>query len=87
MKTAKRAVVTGGAGFVGSHLCERLLAEGCEVVCLDNFLTSSGKNIAHLKSVSGFTFIHHDITKRISVEGPVDYVLHFASPASPSVRA
>src|SRR5438445_2388783 len=82
-KTPKRAVVTGGAGFVGSHLCERLLAEGCEVVCLDNLLTSSGKNIAHLNSVPGFTFIHHDITKRFSIEGSVDYVLHLACPASP----
>src|SRR6266566_7548042 len=83
MKPIRRAVVTGGAGFVGSHLCERLLAEGCEVVCLDNFLTSTGENIAHLKSTPGFTFIQHDITKRISIEGPVDYVLHLACPASP----
>ena len=83
MKPIRRAVVTGGAGFVGSHLCERLLAEGCEVVCLDNFLTSTGENIAHLKFAPGFTFIHHDITKRISIEGPVDYVLHLACPASP----
>jgi dTDP-glucose 4,6-dehydratase len=82
-KTARRAVVTGGAGFVGSHLCERLLAEGCEVICLDNLLTSSGKNIAHLKSLPSFTFIEHDITKRISIEGSVEYVLHFACPASP----
>ena len=83
MKPIRRAVVTGGAGFVGSHLCERLLAEGCEVVCLDNFLTSTGENIAHLKCNPGFTFIQHDITKRISIEGPVDYVLHLACPASP----
>ena len=68
MKPIRRAVVTGGAGFVGSHLCERLLAEGCEVVCLDNFLTSTGENIAHLKPNPGFTFIHHDITKRISID-------------------
>jgi dTDP-glucose 4,6-dehydratase len=82
-KAAKRAVIAGGSGFLGSHVCERLLAEGCEVLCLDNFLTSGGENIAHLKSEPGFTFIQHDITQPIFIQGPVDYVLHLASPASP----
>jgi dTDP-glucose 4,6-dehydratase len=77
-----RIVVTGGAGFLGSHLCERLLAEGHEVVCLDNLITGSTDNIAHLREPK-FLFIHHDVTNYIYVEGRVDYVLHFASPASP----
>jgi len=83
MRTRTRVLITGGAGFVGSHLCERLLAEGWEVLCLDNFRTSGGENIAHLKSLPEFTFIRHDITKPISIRGPIDYVLHFACPASP----
>ena len=78
-----RAVVTGGAGFLGSHLCERLLAEGIEVVCIDNLLTGNLANIAHLIGRDGFLFIKHDVTDYIHVAGPVDYVLHFASPASP----
>ncbi|NCP34725.1 MAG: NAD-dependent epimerase/dehydratase family protein, partial [Armatimonadetes bacterium] len=77
-----RVVVTGGAGFLGSHLCERLLAEGHEVVCLDNLITGATDNIAHLREPK-FLFIHHDVTNYIYVEGRVDYVLHFASPASP----
>jgi len=77
-----RVVVTGGAGFLGSHLCERLLAEGHEVVCLDNLITGATDNIAHLRDPK-FLFIHHDVTNYIYVEGRVDYVLHFASPASP----
>jgi dTDP-glucose 4,6-dehydratase len=83
MKNARRAVVAGGSGFLGSHLCERLLREGCEVLCLDNLLTSSRENIIHLQSRPGFTFIHHDITQPFFLQGPVDYVLNFASPASP----
>ncbi len=78
-----RAVLSGGAGFVGSHLCDRLLAEGCEVLCLDSLLTSNGENISHLRSVPGFTFLQADVTQPIFIQGPVDYVLHFASPASP----
>jgi len=79
----QRIVVTGGAGFLGSHLCDNLLARGYEVVCLDNLITGSPDNIAHLKSYSSFHFIRHDVTQFIDVEGPVDAVLHFASPASP----
>lgn len=79
----RRALITGGAGFLGSHLCGRLLAAGFEVLCLDNFKTSVEDNIAQLTSARGFTFIHHDITQPFFIEGPVDYVLHFASPASP----
>ncbi|MCS7183421.1 MAG: SDR family oxidoreductase [Thermoanaerobaculum sp.] len=78
-----RAVVTGGAGFLGSHLCERLLNEGFEVVCIDNLLTGSLANIEHLFGREGFTFIKYDVTNYVHVPGPVDFVLHFASPASP----
>jgi dTDP-glucose 4,6-dehydratase len=78
-----RAVVTGGAGFIGSHLCERLLAAGGDVVCVDNFLTSSPENIRHLREVPGFEFVHADVNRGLKVEGPVDSVLHLASPASP----
>ena len=82
-----RAVVTGGAGFLGSHLCERLLAEGYEVVCLDNFCTGSPGNVAHLlcrtSDVGQFQLLPADVTEHLHVPGPVDLVLHFASPASP----
>ena len=77
-----RTLVTGGAGFIGSHLCEFLLAQGGEVVCMDNLLTGSVENIAHLTDPR-FTFVKHDVTNYIYVAGPLDYVLHFASPASP----
>lgn len=79
----KTAVVTGGAGFLGSHLCERLLAEGHRVVCVDNFLTGSPRNIEHLRDNEAFRFMEHDVSLPFEVEGEVDYVLHFASPASP----
>jgi dTDP-glucose 4,6-dehydratase len=78
-----RAVVTGGAGFLGSHLCDRLLAEGMEVVCIDNLLTGSLANVEHLFGVDGFAFEKYDVTNHIHVPGRVDFVLHFASPASP----
>jgi dTDP-glucose 4,6-dehydratase len=78
-----RVVITGGAGFLGSHLCERALAEGHRVVCVDNLLTGRKENIAHLGSHEGFEYLEHDVSKSFEVEGPVDYVLHFASPASP----
>jgi len=79
----RRALVTGGAGFLGSHLCERLLDEGLHVVCMDNLITGSLANIEHLFGRTGFTFIHHDVTNFIHVPGRLDYILHFASPASP----
>jgi dTDP-glucose 4,6-dehydratase len=78
-----RAVVTGGAGFLGSHLCEGLLARDIEVVCLDNFLTGSPANVAHLLEHPGFRLVRADVTDYVHVAGPVGYVLHFASPASP----
>jgi dTDP-glucose 4,6-dehydratase len=78
-----RILITGGAGFLGSHLCERFLAEGYQVICMDNFITGSPDNIAHLLPQKNFTFIEHDVTNFIYVEGHLDYILHFASPASP----
>ncbi|MEQ7009229.1 UDP-glucuronic acid decarboxylase family protein [Actinopolymorpha sp. B17G11] len=80
---AHRAVVTGGAGFLGSHLCERLLDEGFEVICLDNFLTGRPDNVAQLIERDGFRLVRCDVSDFIHVPGPVDAVLHFASPASP----
>jgi dTDP-glucose 4,6-dehydratase len=77
-----RVLVTGGAGFIGSHLCDFLLAHGCEVVCMDNLLTGSMDNIAHIRDPR-FTFVQHDVTNFIEIQGRLDYVLHFASPASP----
>jgi dTDP-glucose 4,6-dehydratase len=78
-----RVVVTGGAGFIGSHLCDRLLADGHEVVVLDSLITGNLENIAHLFGREEFLFIKHDVTNFIHVQGAVDAVLHFASPASP----
>jgi dTDP-glucose 4,6-dehydratase len=78
-----RALITGGAGFLGSHLCELFLARGHEVVCMDNFITGTPDNIKHLFGRDGFTFIKQDVTNYIHIDGPLDYVLHFASPASP----
>ena len=80
----ERAVVTGGAGFLGSHLCERLLADGWEVVCLDNFVTGGPVNVAHLLGIGPFRLVRADVTDFVHVPGPVDAVLHFASPASPA---
>lgn len=77
------SVVTGGAGFLGSHLCERLLHEGHKVVCLDNLITGSVENIGHLFSDKNFSFVQYDVTNFIHVPGDVHYVWHFASPASP----
>ena len=89
------ALITGGAGFLGSHLCDRLIAEGCKVVCLDNLLTGRAVNIEHLRDNPNFALVHHDVTEPIFLEEllagsnnlpsdtHVDYVLHFASPASP----
>ncbi len=78
-----RIVITGGAGFIGSHLCERFLADGDSVICIDNFLTGSPDNIAHLLGNARFAFIEQDVTTYLYVKGPVDAILHFASPASP----
>ena len=77
------SVVTGGAGFLGSHLVDRLLREGHEVLAIDNLLTGNERNLDHLRSEKKFRFLRHDVTKFIAVEGPVDFVFHFASPASP----
>ena len=79
-----RVVITGGAGFIGSHLCESFLRRGDEVICIDNYLTGSQENIAAFSSRAGFTMIEQDVTRFIRLPGPVDAVLHFASPASPS---
>jgi dTDP-glucose 4,6-dehydratase len=79
----KRAVVTGGAGFLGSHLSERLLAEGMAVVAVDNLITGKRENVAHLAGRDDFELVLHDVSKPIEIAGEVDYVLHFASPASP----
>ncbi|NBC01617.1 MAG: NAD-dependent epimerase/dehydratase family protein [Bacteroidetes bacterium] len=78
-----RTLITGGAGFLGSHLCERLLAEGHHVICMDNLITGSANNIAHLMGHERFAFVKLDVTNFIYVQGDLDYVLHFASPASP----
>jgi len=77
-----RALITGAAGFLGSHLAERLLAEGLSVVGMDNLITGDVANIAHLAG-RDFLFIKHDVTNFIYLDGPIDYILHFASPASP----
>ncbi len=78
-----RTLITGGAGFLGSHLCDRFIGEGHEVICVDNLITGNRDNIAHLFGHPKFRFIHHDVTEYIYVAGDLDYVLHFASPASP----
>jgi dTDP-glucose 4,6-dehydratase len=82
-QSKKTSVVTGGAGFLGSHLCDRLLAEGHSVICIDNLITGDTANIAHLFGNTRFRFFHHDVTEYIFLDGKVDYVFHFASPASP----
>ncbi len=80
---AKRILIAGAAGFLGSHLCDRFLKEGYEVIGMDNLLTGNIKNIEHLFPLKEFQFYHHDITKFVHVPGEIDYILHFASPASP----
>ena len=78
-----RTLITGGAGFLGSHLCDRFIAEGHEVICMDNFVTGSPDNVAHLVGNERFSLIKHDVSNYIYVAGDLDYILHFASPASP----
>ncbi len=78
-----KALITGGGGFLGSHLCDRLIQEGHVVLCLDNLLTGRSANVAHLMDDEHFTLVQHDVTKPIEIEGPLEYILHFASPASP----
>ncbi|MCC7172879.1 MAG: SDR family oxidoreductase [Planctomycetes bacterium] len=79
----QRALVTGGAGFLGSHLCDRLLADGLQVIAMDNLLTGDLSNIEHLFANPNFKFVKYDVTEFIYVEGAIDYIFHFASPASP----
>src|SRR3954452_16459149 len=78
-----RTLITGGAGFIGSHLCERFLHEGHEVICVDNLITGTLANLEHLRGSDHFTFIRHDISHPLEIDGPLDNILHFASPASP----
>jgi len=78
-----RILITGGAGFLGSHLCDRFIGEGNEVICVDNLITGNRDNIAHLFGDPRFKFIQYDVTEYLYVAGPLDFVLHFASPASP----
>lgn len=79
----KRVLITGGAGFLGSHLCERFLKEGMYVIAMDNLITGDMRNIEHLMPDPNFEFYHHDVTKFVHVPGELDYIMHFASPASP----
>ncbi|MBN1794083.1 MAG: SDR family oxidoreductase [Candidatus Omnitrophica bacterium] len=83
MSRKKVVVITGGAGFLGSHLCDRFIEDGNRVICIDNLITGSMKNISHLMGNKDFEFIKHDISREVQLAGPVDYILHFASPASP----
>jgi dTDP-glucose 4,6-dehydratase len=78
------AVITGGAGFIGSHLCDKLLNEGIKVICIDNLLTGNTENISHLSENKNFSFINFDVTNNIEIKSKIDYILHFASPASPA---
>ena len=79
----KKVLITGAAGFLGSHLCDRFIAEGFHVIGMDNFITGDEHNINHLNNHQNFEFINHDVTEFIKIEGKLDYILHFASPASP----
>ena len=79
----KSILITGGAGFIGSHLCERLLKDNFKVICMDNLITGKKENIEHLSNNSNFEFIQHDVSKYIDISRDLDLILHFASPASP----
>lgn len=81
--TQKRVLITGAAGFLGSHLCDRFIKEGCHVIGMDNLITGDLRNIEHLFKLKEFEFYHHDVSKFVFVPGKLDYILHFASPASP----
>ena len=81
--TQKRVLITGAAGFLGSHLCDRFIKEGCHVIAMDNLITGDLRNIEHLFKLKEFEFYHHDVSKFVHVPGNLDYILHFASPASP----
>ena len=79
----KTVLITGGAGFIGSHLCDFLIDKGFRVICVDNFITGDEKNIKHLNGNKNFRLIDHDVSKHIEIDEGIGYVLHFASPASP----
>ncbi len=79
----KRVLITGAAGFLGSHLCDKFIKEGCHVIAMDNLITGDMANIAHLMPLPQFEFHHHDVSKYIHIQGTLDYIMHFASPASP----
>jgi dTDP-glucose 4,6-dehydratase len=79
----KRVLITGAAGFLGSHLCDRFIAEGFYVIAMDNLVTGDLRNIEHLRSNPNFEFLHHDVSKHIVIDGDLHYILNFASPASP----
>ena len=79
----KRVLITGAAGFLGSHLCDRFIKEGCYVIAMDNLITGRIENIEHLIGNKNFHFVHHDVSNFVHVAGDLDYILHFASPASP----
>ncbi len=83
MKAELRVLITGGAGFIGSHLCDFLISKGHKVICMDNLITGKKENISHLLRNKNFKFVNHNVSAKIKVTGPLDYVLHFASPASP----
>jgi dTDP-glucose 4,6-dehydratase len=83
LQNMKKVLITGGAGFLGSHLCDRFIKEGFHVIAMDNLITGDLKNIEHLFKLPNFEFYHHDVSKFIHVPGELDYILHFASPASP----
>ena len=78
-----RVLITGAAGFLGSHLCDRFIAEGYDVLAMDNLITGNMENLEHLLGRPNFTFYHHDVSNYVHVAGELDYILHFASPASP----
>ncbi|HIF14868.1 MAG TPA: NAD-dependent epimerase/dehydratase family protein, partial [Bacteroidetes bacterium] len=83
MVISKKVLITGAAGFLGSHLCDRFISEGFEVIGMDNLITGDLKNIEHLFPDEKFHFYNHDVSKFVHVPGNLDYILHFASPASP----